>query len=165
LLRLSLSLEEAHQKLQHALTVEKNLKTTQTTVFWVPVTTLKAKIAIYGTTNPDTKTFELWVERMNWRNSFKPILTGKFDVKHGKTQVLFKFRMDTFVRVFMTIWFIGFGGSMIAGMIHTQNVFYGVFPFVLGTSIFYSGKHAGSKDKIELERFLEKTFVDDIKGV
>lgn len=115
--------------------------------------------------------FHLFVVRKGFRNSFAPHFYGKLIPAAFGTVIEGKFRMQLFIRVFLTIWFtglIGIGGRITIFSIQHHlpgqslaETYRGVFfPGVLllcGVFMVYWLKVLGADDEEEVASFLRRT--------
>jgi hypothetical protein len=124
---------------------------------------------VLGNTSGDK--FHVYVVRKDFRNSFAPHFYGKLKAAASGTIIKGKFGMNFFIRIFVSMWFVGvvsIGGSKaivsLRALINGQpaeNVYVGLFfpcaLFLCGLLMVYWGKRLGTDDEAQIVTFLQRT--------
>lgn len=76
--------------------------------------TISADTEFIGTISPPN--FRI-MSKINYRNSFLPVINGTIYTKEGRTVVDLRFRLHWFVRIFLAVWFGMTGLSFLIGLL------------------------------------------------
>ncbi|WP_072403790.1 hypothetical protein [Flaviramulus basaltis] len=112
---------------------------------------------------------------INYRNSFRPQITGKIVHRNGGTKIIAELKMHGFIIAFMIFWLGGVSlasiGAIYSMITNGVDGFYSVIPIIMllfGGSIVYFGfKYEADKSINELKRIFKaklknKTFANTV---